>query len=116
MVLALVGSVALGAGMLAAEPAQRGAADKARVRPAADAQVSGQVKSVDAKAGTITLTVRSRDAAGGADKTYTLAKDAKVTINGQAKTLADVTAGVRVTLKLSADNKVTEVTLQMRQR
>ncbi len=76
--------------------------------------VVGIVTAVDAKAGTITVTVRgekSRD-----DKTYTLAKDAKILVNDQPKKLEDVPANSRASLKINDDKKVTEINLRSAER
>lgn len=61
--------------------------------------VQGVVKSVDASAGTITLTVKKED------KTFNVAKDVRVRIEGESKTLADVKPGARARLRLSEDGK-----------
>jgi hypothetical protein len=75
--------------------------------------VAGKVKAIDSKAGSITLEGRKKE--GGQvspDQSFTLAKDVKVTAGKDAKTLADVQAGVQVTLTLSEDKKtVTTVAL-----
>lgn len=114
MVLAAaLGVLSLTAVHSTAAERQRGAAEKARERVRPAAPVNGTIKAVDGRAGTITVTVRTRD--GQADKTYNVAKDAKVTIEGQAKTLADLAAGTQVTLTLSADmTKVSEIATQKR--
>ena len=38
-------------------------------------------------------------------QTFAVAKDARITVDGESKTLADVKAGVRATLGLSSDRK-----------
>jgi len=69
----------------------------------ADESVVGTVKSVDAKAGKITVTVRGEKTRE--DKTYTLAKDATVLVD-------DVTANARASVKINDEKKVTEITLR----
>jgi RNA polymerase sigma factor (sigma-70 family) len=55
-------------------------------------QVSGVVKAVDAEKNTLTV----EDT--GAEKTYTVAEDAKVEVDGRRGTLAEMAPGARVTL------------------
>jgi RNA polymerase sigma factor (sigma-70 family) len=55
-------------------------------------QVSGVVKAVDAQRNTLTV----EDT--GAEKTFTVAKDAKVEVDGRRGTLAEMAPGARVTL------------------
>jgi hypothetical protein len=57
----------------------------------------GAVKSVDAAQHTITLT------GDGGDRTFKVEKGAQVLLNGKQSKLADVTAGMRVTLTLMFD-------------
>lgn len=77
------------------------------------ATMAGKVKSVDAKAGSITLEGRKKE--GGQvepDQAFTLAKDVKVTAGKNAKTLTDVQVGLQVTLTLADDKKtVTAIAL-----
>ncbi len=70
---------------------------------------AGQVKSVDAKANTITVATR-----GGDEKTFTLAKDAKITAGEKAVKLEDIAEGAGVVMTLDKDGKVTSI--QMRGR
>ena len=74
----------------------------------------GKVKSIDTTANTITLTIRERGkkkAPEGAekakpatmDKTFKLAKDCKVTIGTEDKTLADVKPDTFVSLTVAND-------------
>ena len=77
-------------------------AEKPEKKKPTTASIKGVVKSVDASAGTITITVKNKKESE--DKTFA-AKDAKIQINGEAKTLADVTEGLEVTVKLSEDGK-----------
>jgi hypothetical protein len=66
--------------------------------------VQGTVKAVDAGKRTITVIATKKE-----DRTYTLAKDAKIYLEegkkGQEGKLADLSAGVGVTLQLSPDQK-----------
>jgi len=99
--LAVVGLLAIVQGLLAAE------ADQAeKKRPPG---VFGRVKSVDATAGTITLTTREKGKKEGVDKNLKLAKECKVTIKGEAKSLADVTANMFVRCVTGANDEVTEI-------
>jgi len=89
----------------------------AQFREAPRAQAQGVVKSVDAGASTITITTGGRQEAE-ADKTFTLAKDVEIVVGPgfargggglfkEAK-LSELSAGVRVGLTLSADEKTVE--------
>lgn len=70
------------------------------------ATVAGKVKSVDEKAGSITMEGRTKEGnVVEAEQTYTLAKDVKVTAGKDAKALTDVKAGSSVTLTLTDDKK-----------
>ncbi len=73
----------------------------------------GRVKSVDATANTITVTMGRKDAT---DKTYKVAKDVKVTIGDAAKTLADVKEGNFVALTLGEGEEVKEIRVIMRKK
>jgi RNA polymerase sigma factor (sigma-70 family) len=80
------------------------------------ATVQGAVKAVDADKGTITLvTQRARDGTVVEEKTYAVAKDARVVIDGKEGKVADVKAdenGPPVWLRLSPDQKaVTGITV-----
>lgn len=96
---------------------------QAPVRGAARPEVRGVIKSVDATAGMITVLL-SEGRAGGAERpaaverSYPVAKTAEVVVGGgfgrngfsaakEAK-LSDLTAGVTVTLTLTADQAVVE--------
>ncbi len=69
--------------------------------------VFGLLKAVDAKKGTITIAIpKGRDDAD--EKTYTLAKDAGITLDGNSTTLADLKIGENgpyVQLRLTLDQK-----------
>jgi small nuclear ribonucleoprotein (snRNP)-like protein len=67
----------------------------------AGATIQGPLKSVDAAKNTVTLTTETRQ--GKQDKTYQLAKDAKVTLDGKEAKLADLKEGTRVVLTMSVD-------------
>jgi RNA polymerase sigma factor (sigma-70 family) len=74
--------------------------------------VQGAVKAVDTAKRTITVvTRRARDGSPVEDKTYAVARDARVVIDGKEGKLADVKAeenGPLVGLKLSLDQKVVQ--------
>ena len=65
--------------------------------------VGGIVKSVDANTKTITITVKVKKESQ--DKTLSVADDAKVTIDGEKKSLSDVKEGAKARCKLSEDGK-----------
>jgi hypothetical protein len=73
-------------------------------KPAAPT-AAGTVKAVDASAGTITLAGQKTKKGEEPEQTIAVAKDAKVSVDGESKTLADVKAGVRATLGLTSDRK-----------
>jgi hypothetical protein len=73
----------------------------------------GRIKSVDASAGTITVTMGRKGES--TDKTYKVAKDCKVTIGDEAKTLADLKDGMFVGLTVK-DDVVTEIRVRMRKK
>ncbi len=84
-------------------------------RDGGNAAVRGVLKSVDAKAGTIVLSVPERERRELVDKTFTLAKGAEVAVAESAKRgvlkeakLADIPAGAIVLLSLTADQKEVE--------
>jgi small nuclear ribonucleoprotein (snRNP)-like protein len=72
---------------------------------AAGANVGGTLKGVDVGGNTITVTVK--EDGGPTDKTYELAKDVRVNLDGQkeAGQLTDLTMGSKVALQLSLDRK-----------
>src|SRR5262249_2130455 len=83
-----------------------------KTKPAAGATIHGTVVSVDAEKKTITVAVPRNDGTKDTDeKTFTLAKDAKVTLDEPAEKgkaqptgkLGDLTAGTHVTVSLAAD-------------
>jgi len=63
------------------------------------------VKAVDATANTITLEGRKIKNGNEPDQTIAVAKDAKISVDGQAAKLTDVKTGVTATLSLSVDKK-----------
>lgn len=76
--------------------------------------VRGLVKSVDAGAGSIAIMTGEGRGESAAEKTFPLAKDVEIVVNTmhsnlfkEAK-LADLVAGLRVTLTVSADKKTVE--------
>jgi Cu/Ag efflux protein CusF len=74
--------------------------------------VQGPVKAVDADKRTITVvTGRARDGSPVEDKTFSVARDARILIDGKESKLADIKAeenGPPVGLKLSLDQKVVQ--------
>jgi len=69
---------------------------------------AGTVKSVDADKGSITVTATKGDTS--VDRTFSVAKDAAVSIDGRGAKLSDVKAGVHVNVKV-ADDKTTAVAI-----
>lgn len=68
--------------------------------------VSGQVKKVDDKAHTITLSVVTQKGQPAEDQTFTLAADAKIMVEGKEAKLSEVAADKLAYLSLNADKKV----------
>ncbi len=64
--------------------------------------VQAPLKAVDAAKNTITITTETRQ--GKVDKTFPVAKDAKVTVDGKEAKLSDLKAGATVVLTLSAED------------
>src|SRR5258706_258103 len=98
-------------------PAQR-VPDGGRAAPRG--QGRGLVKSIDAKAGTLTLSLPAGRDREAVEKTYTLAKNVEVGTSGggsgrgvllKEMKLTDLAAGIMVTLTLSADEKTVEFVL-----
>ncbi len=77
---------------------------------AAEESFVGLIKEVDAKSGTIKMAVRSEKAQEV--KSYTVAKDARIRVNGQPKKLEDLVADSRASVKLNADKKITEISVR----
>jgi ferric-dicitrate binding protein FerR (iron transport regulator) len=72
----------------------------------------GPIRSVDVKAGTITLAGKKTESGQSADKTYPLAASVKVVIQGQPATLADIKPGQQATLQLAVDGQtVIQITI-----
>jgi ferric-dicitrate binding protein FerR (iron transport regulator) len=71
--------------------------------------VQGQIKTIDAKAGTITLKLMERP---GVDKeeerTYTLGQEVKVIIDGKQAGVADLKPGSKATLSLDREGKTVQ--------
>ena len=84
-------------------------ADKATKKAAKQAAVQGTVKAVDAKANTVTLTLKGKKGQPGEDKTFTLAASAKVTADGKETKLADLKAGTPVAATINASKEVTQL-------
>jgi hypothetical protein len=75
------------------------------------ATVVGTVKAVDADKRTITVTVGATRTEAGEDRTFAVAPNATIHVNGAESKLADVPAGdgsTRVSLKMSLDQKVVQ--------
>ncbi len=68
----------------------------------------GTVKSIDTSKNEIVVAVREGKGKDAKDTTFKLAKEVKVTIGGESKTLADVKEGLRVRLTVVND-EVTEI-------
>jgi hypothetical protein len=83
------------------------AADKKTVgRIQAEAQsILGTFKSVDAAKNTLTLQVTPVKGQPGAEQTYALAKDIKVTLDGASGKLSDLPADAPVIVRLSVNQK-----------
>jgi RNA polymerase sigma factor (sigma-70 family) len=64
---------------------------------------SGTVKSVDAAKGSITISATKGDTS--IDRTFEVAKEAHVSVDGKETNLNDVKAGLRANVKLSEDQK-----------
>jgi RNA polymerase sigma factor (sigma-70 family) len=73
-----------------------------RPQPKDIVTVAGKLESIDASSVTIGYFKRGE---GAVSKTYTLAKDIKISRDGKDAKLADLKKGVQVSLKLSADQK-----------
>ena len=67
--------------------------------------IAGTVKAVYATANTITLEGRKIKTGSEPDQTIAVGKDAKVSVDGEAKKLTDVKTGVTATLSLTVDKK-----------
>jgi hypothetical protein len=80
------------------------------------AVLRGPVKAVDPTKGTLTLAVREGnddvEDAPLVDKTFPVAKDARITVDGKEAKLGDLKAGSQAIVNLSADRKtVTRITV-----
>lgn len=76
---------------------------------------NGTVKAVDTDASTITLTMKNKKEM--VDKTFAVAKDAKILIDGESKSLADVKVGATARLGLSEDgNSATRIVVGERKK
>jgi hypothetical protein len=73
--------------------------------------LSAPLKSVDVDKNTVTITVENRQ--GKQDRTYPLARDAKVTIAGKEARLTDLKEGTRLLLTLSAEDGNTLIQIQV---
>ena len=99
--LVAVAILGVGVGSLRQQVLAQQPADKtAEAKPEQETVLNAEgVTAVDAAKSTITLVIK-----GEGEKTFTVAKDAKVEIDGKPGKLADVpVGGASVTLKLSAD-------------
>jgi hypothetical protein len=93
----MVGLLTPGSGTLAQERNR-----KARPKPAP--RVSGKLESVDAGQSSVIVSTFSR-ADGRSEKTYEVAKDAKILQHGKEAKLGDLKKGNQIALTLSADQK-----------
>jgi hypothetical protein len=80
------------------------AAQRQRAQPKDANTVSGALRSVDADKPSVTIGVFTRNE-GQSEKTYPVAKDAKILRDGAEVKLSDLKQRSRVTLKLSEDQK-----------
>jgi len=87
LVVAVLALFALAQGAVAADKADKPKKKRGK-------GVAGVVKSVDAGANSITITVKKKKESS--DQTLKVAKNAKVVINGDAKSLADLKEGDKV--------------------
>ncbi len=101
-VLAIVGLLAFAQTLSAQEKKKRGGP-------------RGTVKSIDTSKNQIVVAVREGKGKDAKDTTFKLAKEVKVTIGDEAKTLADVKEGANVTLTVK-DDEVTEIRVFMRKK
>jgi RNA polymerase sigma factor (sigma-70 family) len=72
------------------------------------------LKSADAEKNTVTITVETRQ--GKQDRTYSVAKDARVTVDGKEARLADLKAGTMLSFTLSAEDGNTVIQIQTPRR
>ncbi|MCI0640199.1 MAG: RNA polymerase sigma factor [Gemmataceae bacterium] len=70
--------------------------------------IAAPLKSADATKNTITVTIGG-GRAEKQDKTYQVAKDAKVTIDGKDATVADLKAGAMLTIVVDEANTITQI-------
>src|SRR5262245_5500349 len=95
-----------------ADPAKPGDKPAKPEKPAGDVKkaegFSGTVKSVDAAKASITLTSTKGDSS--IDRTFTVAKDTTVKLDGHEANLSDVKAGMHASVKL-AEDKTTAVAI-----
>jgi hypothetical protein len=96
-------------------PAIVAAGQDAPKRPApkkpAKNQIVAKVKAIDEKNDAITLTGEEMNGKTGPDRTFTLANDAKVRIDGGFVRLIDVPIGSEVTVVLNAEKQVMSITV-----
>ena len=83
------------------------AEDKKVVKGEKAPGVSGVVKKVDDKAGTITIAVVTQKGQPAEDQTFSIAADAKIVVLGQPAKLSEVKTDKPAQLTLNADKKVT---------
>src|SRR5262245_59399610 len=99
-VIAVLSMIALGSATHPASAAQQ----KERERPKADNSVKGTLASVDTDKNSITITIHSFDrkteTSTDTNKTFTLAKDAKILQDEAPAKLADLKKGHQTVIKL----------------
>src|SRR5262249_39471945 len=93
-------------GLLAGDqqPAE-GKARQPREQPKEGMKVAGTLETVDADKHTVTVSTFSRADGQSTERTFPLAKDAKILRDGKEAKLSDLKKGGRATLTLSPDQK-----------
>ncbi len=102
-------SLVLAAAFLLGSAVSASAQDKVKGDKGEKAGVSGLVKKVDEKAGTITIGVVTQKGQPPENQTFTLAADAKISVLGKPAKLSEVMTEKPVYLALNADKKVAVV-------
>ncbi|HKB42697.1 MAG TPA: hypothetical protein VKD72_40080, partial [Gemmataceae bacterium] len=79
--------------------------EQGREQPKWGAAVAGKLEAVDADKLSVTISTFTRQTGASTDKSYPVAKDAKVMQDGKEVKLGELKKGARATLMLSADQK-----------